>query len=179
MESERLKFHLTEAEYVEGQKVLRFVFTKSVCFRNLIALAAFGAAAGAYAYLHDGGSIAACVFWSASLYMLWVRLIEWRHRALRACRARPELLGPFEITIGAAGVSYKPESSGTAFRWSDISRYRETPDIFLILADAADLIILPKRIFFEGSATHAAHPLRAELEVNDRENQIALCGNSK
>ena len=75
MESERLKFHLTEAEYVEGQKVLRFVFTKSVCFRNLIALAAFGAAAGAYAYLHDGGSIAACVFWSASVYMLWVRLI--------------------------------------------------------------------------------------------------------
>ncbi len=162
-----LTYTLVEKEYLDAQRAFKAHLARGrLLFRTMLPIAFGAALVGAYSFLvvdNLGWGIGLCL---ASAYLLVNRMFWWQRRVRHALKENPERLGPFELDLTQEGIKVSPGVSELS--WSDLLRYYETRDLFLLLGPARELCILPKRAFPMGDVLQWTERLRAELRGKGR-----------
>src|SRR5262245_4620922 len=100
------EFTLRVDEYVEAQRVIRFCLTRSALLRNATFIAIVFLVAGLDLLSH-GLFVWTSGLWLGAISLLWIRFIQWRRSAIRACKDDSALLGPFTATEGESALTIR------------------------------------------------------------------------
>jgi len=81
-----------------------------------------------------------------AVFLLWPLVFLPVH-AKRDFKKHPHMAGPKLLRVGDEGFGLESDNSSSKSNWSLITRFRETPHVFMLYVGARNFMIVPKRAF--------------------------------
>jgi YD repeat-containing protein len=137
------EFKLEQADYLKGEEAARFSLTNSALLGNLTLLGAIFMFLGIDLFLH-GLRKWPFILCTLAILCLLERRYLWRRRALRRWQNTPGSGGPFRALVNEKGIDVKSPASTTALAWTDVPRWQETEDLFVLMNRSGQPLFLPR-----------------------------------